>query len=60
MPYDFSHYAAELVRIVTLPARPGWSPEAAAKMYLEHAYKSGQEAELQDMLSRVTGHERES
>jgi hypothetical protein len=53
MTYDCDRYAAELVHLLELSQRPGWSPKHAAKLYLEHAYRAGYGAALEDALQRV-------
>lgn len=53
MPYDFTRYASELVQIVRLSVRPGWRPESPAEMYLQHAYREGYAAALDEALRAV-------
>jgi hypothetical protein len=53
MSYDFDRYAAELVQLIQLSRRPGWSPERAAKLYLEAAYQSGYGEALNMALQSV-------
>lgn len=53
MPYDFDRYAKELVQLVQLSSRPGWNPESAARMYLQHAYTQGQREAFAAMLQQV-------
>lgn len=53
MTYDFARYARELVEVVRLSDKPGWSAERAARMYLEHAHAQGYGEALDAALGSV-------
>ena len=53
MPYDFDRYVHELVHLLSLSRRPGWSPERAARLYLEAAYEQGKHDGISESLQRV-------